>query len=341
MNFIVGGGVHEHGRNCFYVEADINYIVDCGIMRGAEEPYPRLTPEQIKSAKYLFLTHMHEDHIGAFGWLLKNGFCGLAVASEETIKALPEYDKTLVLPQAFGRVNLGEVCIDYGRSGHCAGSLWYHIKTQQSNVLFSGDYCENSCFNVDKIEGRQTELAVLDCAFGNAPYKREEQAEKIITFAHTALQNGSLLLPVPKNGRTVDLIYLLSGLKCNFFVDSKLCSFFAAQEKNDYWIPKSISATIESLIYRPVNSSLHGVYLIADAQLATEAGLKTAHDILQDSGRILLTGHVDAGSEAERLLNEGQAGLIAFSAHSCMDDDRVIISRNNFGKVVYNHCKDV
>lgn len=341
MNFIVGGGVHEHGRNCFYVEADINYIVDCGIMRGTEKPYPRLTPEQIKSAKYLFLTHMHEDHIGAFGWLVKNDFCGLVVASDETIKALPEYDKTLVLPQAFGRVNLGEVCIDYGRSGHCVGSLWYHIKTQQSNVLFSGDYCENGCFNVDKIEGLEAELAVLDCAFGNAPYNREEQERKIIKFAREALKNGSLLLPVPKNGRAVDLIYLLGGLKCNFFVDSKLCSFFAAQEKNDYWIPKATSAKIESLIYKPVNSSLNGVYLIADAQLATEAGSKTAHDILQDGGKILLTGHTDSGSEAERLLNEGLASEIAFNAHSCMDDARAVISRNNFGKVVYNHCKDV
>ncbi len=341
MNFIVGGGVHEHGRNCFYVEADINYIVDCGIMRGAEKPYPRLTPEQIKSAKYLFLTHMHEDHIGAFGWLVKNGFCGLVVASDETIKALPEYGKTLVLPQAFGRVNLGEVCIDYGRSGHCVGSLWYHIKTQQSNVLFSGDYCENSFFNVDKIEGREAELAVLDCAFGNTPYKREEQERKIIKFVREALKNGPLLLPVPKNGRAVDLIYLLGNIKCNFLVDSKLCSFFAAQEKNDYWIPKAISAKIESLIYKPVNSSLHGVYLIADAQLATQAGAKTAHDILEDGGKILLTGHTDSGSEAERLVNEGLASEIAFNAHSCMGDDRAVISCNNFGKVVYNHCKDV
>lgn len=341
MNFIVGGGVHEHGRNCFFVESDINYIVDCGIMRGADEPYPRLSPECIKSAKYLFLTHMHEDHIGAFGWLLKNGFCGRVIASPETLRALPEYDKTLALPEAFRQVNLGEICISYGRSGHCVGSLWFHIKTQQSSALFSGDYCENSLFNVDKISGVDAELAVLDCAFGNTPYQREQQEKRITRFAREALKGGSLLLPVPKNGRAVDLIYLLGGLKCNFFVDSKLCSFFTEQEKSDYWIPKAISARIESLIYKPVDSRLRGIYLIADAQLVTDAVKNTARDILENGGKILFTGHIDSGSEAERLFRGGFADEIALNAHSCMDDDRILISRNIFGKIVYNHSKDV
>lgn len=341
MNFIVGGGVHEHGRNCFFVEADINYIVDCGIMRGAKDPYPRLTAEQIRAAKYLFFTHMHEDHIGAFGWLVENGFRGLAVASAETIKALPEYNRTLVLPQSFGRVNLGAVCVEYGRSGHCAGALWYQIKTDSSNVLFSGDYCENSLFNVDKISGREAELAVLDCAFGNMPYVRVEQEGKITKFAQEVLRKGSLLLPVPKNGRAADLICLLGDLKCNFFVDAKLRSFFAAQEKNNYWIPKAISAKIEALIYRPQNTELPGTYFIADAQLNTAAGAKAAREILGFGGKILLTGHTDFGSEAERLVSAGLASEIAFSAHSCMNDDKLLISRNNFGNVVYNHCKDI
>ncbi len=341
MNFIVGGGVHEHGRNCFYVEADINYIVDCGIMRGAEKPYPRLTPEQIKSAKYLFLTHMHEDHIGAFGWLVKNGFCGLVVASDETIKALPGYDKTLVLPQAFGKVNIGTVGIEYGRSGHCVGSLWYAVTTQSSKLLFSGDYCEHSCFNVDKIEGQSAELAVLDCALGNMPYNRRAQEEKIISFARETLKNGSLLLPVPKNGRAVDLIHLLGNLNCNFFVDGKLCAFFSAQEKSGYWIPRAITGGIETLIYKPVDTRLHGVYLIADAQLATDAGKKTARHIAEDGGKVLFTGHADEGSEAQRLLSEGLAEEIVYNAHCCMDDDITIIARNNFDKVIYNHCKNI
>ena len=177
MRFTVGGGVHEHGRNCFFVESDTNYIVDCGIMRGDVRPYPHLSNEQIKSAKYLFLTHMHEDHIGAFTWLVDKGFCGFAVASEETLAALPAYEKKLALPQAFGKVNIGTVGIEYGRSGHCVGSLWYAVTTQSSKLLFSGDYCEHSCFNVDKIEGQSAELAVLDCALGNMPYNRQAQEE--------------------------------------------------------------------------------------------------------------------------------------------------------------------
>lgn len=341
MNFIVGGGVHEHGRNCFFVEADINYIVDCGIMRGDAKPYPRLTPAQIKSAKYLFLTHMHEDHIGAFSWLVQNGFCGLVIASAETLLALPQYDKTLVLPQAFGRVNLDEVCVDYGRSGHCVGSLWYHIKTRQANALFSGDYCENSCFNVDKIAGRGAELAVLDCAFGNAPYKREVRESMITDFARETFAAGPILLPVPKNGRAVDLIHTLGGLNYNFFVDDKLRAFFSGQEKSDYWIPKVILARIESLIYKPVDIGLRGVYLIADAQLATAAGKNTAHDILAEGGKILFTGHADPGSEAQRLVSEGLADEIAFNSHCCMNDAAAIAARNNFAKVIYNHCKDV
>ena len=341
MRFTVGGGVHEHGRNCFFVESDTNYIVDCGIMHGDIRPYPHLSNEQIKSAKYLFLTHMHEDHIGAFTWLVNKGFCGLAVASEETFAALPAYEKKLALPQAFGKVNIGTVGIEYGRSGHCVGSLWYAVTTQSSKLLFSGDYCEHSCFNVDKIEGQSAELAVLDCALGNMPYNRQEQEEKIISFARETLKNGSLLLPVPKNGRAVDLIHLLGNLNCNFFVDGKLSAFFSAQEKNGYWIPRAVTGGIETLIYKPVDTRLHGIYLIADAQLATDAGKKTARHIVEDGGKILLTGHTDCGSEAERLVNGGLASEIAFNAHSCMADDRAVISRNNFDKVVYNHSKDV
>lgn len=123
MNLIIGGGVHEHGRNCFYVESDVNYIVDCGIMRGVRTGYPRLKADKIAAAKYLFLTHAHEDHIGAFGWLIGHGFSGTVVGSEETLSQLGSYEKRITLSKNATRINLGGVTVKYGRSGHCVGSL--------------------------------------------------------------------------------------------------------------------------------------------------------------------------------------------------------------------------
>ena len=49
MKLIIAGGVGEHGRNCFLVQGEaIRFLVDCGKMADTpEDPYPRLTQEQI------------------------------------------------------------------------------------------------------------------------------------------------------------------------------------------------------------------------------------------------------------------------------------------------------
>ena len=57
MEFLIAGGVGEHGRNCFFVKTErISFLVDCGKMAGAAQPYPNLSPEQIQSLQYVFLT---------------------------------------------------------------------------------------------------------------------------------------------------------------------------------------------------------------------------------------------------------------------------------------------
>jgi predicted metal-dependent RNase len=44
MKLIAAGGCGEHGRNCFLVENEqISILVDCGIIPGAKNPYPRLS----------------------------------------------------------------------------------------------------------------------------------------------------------------------------------------------------------------------------------------------------------------------------------------------------------
>ena len=54
MKLYIAGGVGEHGRNCFLVNGEsINFLVDCGKMADTPlDPYPRLTPEQIKQSGF-------------------------------------------------------------------------------------------------------------------------------------------------------------------------------------------------------------------------------------------------------------------------------------------------
>ena len=70
MRVTFAGGVGEHGRNCFLVEGEtLSFLVDCGRMAGAQDPYPALTAAQARGLDFVFLTHSHADHTGAFAWL--------------------------------------------------------------------------------------------------------------------------------------------------------------------------------------------------------------------------------------------------------------------------------
>ncbi len=341
MNLIIGGGVHEHGRNCFYVESDVNYIIDCGIMRGARTGYPRLKAEKIAVAEYLFITHSNEDHIGAFSWLVAKGFCGTVVASEETLASIHGYDKCIALPNTLSRVNLGNAVVRYGRSGHCVGSLWFYIKTAGSKALFSGDYCENSRFNVDKITNFDAEYAVIDCAFGNSCYSRGAQEMRILEYAEGVLKTGQLLLPVPKNGRAVDLIYLLSSLDCNISVDEKLYKFFSMLPRDGYWVNKSVIKRINDCLYRDCFNHKPNVFLVADAQLTSYEGRRTANNVIKSGGGILFTGHADKGGEAEKLISCGTGKIIPYNAHLSKSDADRVAANNNFSRVIYNHSTDL
>lgn len=95
------GGYGEHGRSCFLVEygnCGRFYIVDCGIMDTDIFPYPNVEEKELERADYLFLTHCHKDHSGAFSYFIEKGFSGWLVASELTLSlSRISYSKTIML----------------------------------------------------------------------------------------------------------------------------------------------------------------------------------------------------------------------------------------------------
>ena len=150
------GGVGEIGKNMTVLEYNDDMIViDCGLtfpsqdMPGIDLVIPDaayLTANKHK-IKGLFLTHGHEDHIGAVPYLLKDlsipvyGTKMTLALLQEKIKefGLKNYRLHTVKPR--DRVNAGAFCVEFINVNHSiSGSCALAISTPVGLVVHSGDF---------------------------------------------------------------------------------------------------------------------------------------------------------------------------------------------------------
>ena len=91
MKLYLTGEPCTQQRHCYFVEGEsASFIMDCGYQRCYRgDELPHLLPEQIRAARYLFLSHSHENQSGALPYLLSNGFTGRVVLTTETARQLP------------------------------------------------------------------------------------------------------------------------------------------------------------------------------------------------------------------------------------------------------------
>ena len=217
MKLYLTGEPCTQQRHCYFVEGETaSFIMDCGYQRCYRgDELPHLLPEQIRAARYLFLSHSHENQSGALPYLLANGFTGRVVLTTETARQLPlGIDDPLVLeglsvPYAEAQIP-GGLTLTWGRSGHCSGSVWYRMAENGRSLFFSGDYYD--CARVharDPIEGIRANLAVLDCDYGMQPgsASRDAQVDALIAAISEALADGRpVILPVPRYGRGLGIL---------------------------------------------------------------------------------------------------------------------------------------
>ena len=100
MKLYLTGEPCTQQRHCYFVEGETaSFIMDCGYQRCYRgDELLHLLPEQIRAARYLFLSHSHENQSGALPYLLANGFTGRVVLTTETARQLPlGIDDPLVL----------------------------------------------------------------------------------------------------------------------------------------------------------------------------------------------------------------------------------------------------
>lgn len=327
MRIKLAGGVGEHGRNCFLIEGEsMSFLVDCGVMEHGY-PYPDLTDEEARRLSLVLLTHSHNDHSGALPWLLEKGFRGIVTASAETFRQLPfplERKESISAFTAFP--------LRYGRTGHCAGSLWYHIEFEGKRLFFSGDYLETSdCYETDKARGLSADFAVLDAAYGNADGERLrlEAREKILSLPRP------LALPVPKYGRGFEVLSLLPAAT-KAYADAHFLS--ELERTGTPWVKPEFLARLSQYRVQPIPETLpdDSVVLLSDPQLRKDS----LYNLASSCRSVLLTGTVKQGSGSEKLLRQGKARLAILPVHSTDREIDRLEMENHFSLVVRNHTPE-
>lgn len=339
MELYIAGGAGEHGRNCFMVcYDDISFLVDCGIMAGDKEPYPHLTETQIKSAKYLFLTHSHADHCGALEWLYFQGFDGLVISSEHTLAQMKYRPKRmLTLERVSGNINGLQIL--WGRSGHCTGSVWYRFERNGSSIFFTGDYTENTLvYRCDKIRGITADMAVIDCAYGNDTTSYDEYCR---TLTERTLQlsdkYSALIFPVPKYGRGEEIITLLAEnkIKADFYGDEHFISRMS--DKNTLW--KKARTNLPQI--SPIARAGKGIYFISSPQLNDPKSADFTERLISLGGYAVMTGTVEKGSVSEAIIKSGRGEFIRYPVHQGINEYNALCKNNFFRCVTAYHSSEL
>jgi ribonuclease J len=166
------GGLGEVGRNIFAVESKGRIlIIDAGLsfpnedMLGVDLVLPDFSylTERADRCEAVVLTHGHEDHVGALGWLLKEidvPVYGTPLTLGIASRRLEEHgiEANMTRISAPGRLEIGPfTCHFIAMSHSIPDAIAVAIDTDDGRILYTGDFKLDS----SPIDGRVTDIDTL------------------------------------------------------------------------------------------------------------------------------------------------------------------------------------
>jgi len=319
MEFLSLGGINEHGRNCFLLKGENSILLDCGLSEEGEPPF--FSQCDVKKISALFLTHSHDDHVGALKQLFSLGFQGMVYLSKPTYDArkIKDFPHVFLVPGEERKLPF--LSLLPLRSGHCFGSLSFQISREEKKILYTGDYLEDSIFSVDPIRGKEADLAIVDGAYKEAK-SREESKKELLSLIK---EKEKVLLPLPRNGRSREVISLLEKEG----IDYDIASPYFREEEEVY-----LKHRVER---KPKKGA--SVLLLHDPQAEKEETKKAIES--HTDYALIFTGTIDKGSQAEQYRKERKdTFFVRIPVHQTIREAKKLIEENRFKNAIIFHNKE-
>jgi Cft2 family RNA processing exonuclease len=318
---VSGAGAKEPAA--FVVEANgRRLLLDCG-----EGPEPGVLPDfaAVGRIDAVILSHGHKDHAGALRFLDRIGLPPV-YATEPVIARLPEAIATRPIPIR-GRTEVLGIGIETGADGHAPGGVWLRLDVGQG-LLYMGDCsAESRVYRFDAPP--QAGTMIFDASYGDAEEMQGAQRSALADLA----EHGAMLLPVPPDGRAVEIAIFLLEAGFSVAIDAVIreVAILLTQAARASLRPNSL-ACIERLTREAhaldVGSPASGVMLAHGASADVGVAATLARRFREEvQPMIVLTGHVAAGTTARALLDSGRARFQRWNVHPTFAQNVQLIER--------------
>ena len=357
MRLDLYGGFGEKGRTCLGVESGgVRVLLDAGVKtsaRGTADYYPLIAPGDLRDIDAIVLTHAHEDHIGALGWCIANGFGGrifmtlecslemdaiLASYATDREGALARSAVVEPLPVGEGALTLGPLRMSTGRSGHMSGSVWCALDDGSVRLDYCGDMVPaGSTFAVDPMP--RADAIVIDASYGDDNATLAERSAQISSWI--AAHPQGCVLPTPLHGRSAELLGLVEG---RLALAPGMRDALEAQIGNSAWLVRGVAAGLAARL--AASTDWHEGEALPEAALLCHDGMGMSgpsQAILAAAARerhpTLFTGHVPAGSPGERMLAERLASWIRLPTHPTLAENLALVGSSTATRVIGHSCE--